>query len=208
MRVRINFEKTEAMRFTSHLDLHRSWERTIRRAKLPLTYSEGFNPRPRITLATALPLGFTSQGEIIEIRLDQELPLEDVLKPILKASPPGIVCREIYEVKQNSPKIPNLVESAEYLVTIPGDPTGLQQNIDELLAQDAVPRERRGKKYDLRPRIYDIKVQSTQEDETTLWMHLGASQACTGRPDEVLLQLGIDPNQCMMHRNTLILKDE
>jgi radical SAM-linked protein len=72
MRFRIAFAKTNAMRFTSHLDLQRTWERTIRRARLPLSYSQGFNPRPKINLAAALPLGFTSSCEIAEIWLDDE----------------------------------------------------------------------------------------------------------------------------------------
>ena len=61
------------MRFTGHLDLHRAWERTFRRAGLPLAYSQGFNPHPRLNLASALPLGFTSEGEVIDVWLEQDL---------------------------------------------------------------------------------------------------------------------------------------
>jgi radical SAM-linked protein len=71
MRLRITFAKTEAMRFTGHLDLHRTWERCFRRARLPLAYTQGFNPHPRLNLAAALPLGFTSQGEMIDAWLEQ-----------------------------------------------------------------------------------------------------------------------------------------
>ena len=60
MRIRVTFAKTEPMRFTSHLDLFRAWERTFRRAGLPILFSQGYNPRPRMQLAAALPLGFTS----------------------------------------------------------------------------------------------------------------------------------------------------
>ena len=70
IRLRIVFAKTEAMRYTSHLDLHRTWERTIRRANLPLAYSQGYNPHPRINLASALPLGFTSDCEVVEASSD------------------------------------------------------------------------------------------------------------------------------------------
>jgi radical SAM-linked protein len=70
MRIQITFSKTGAMRFTGHLDLHRAWERTFRRAALPLAYSQGYNPRPKMNLASALPLGFTSECEVIDVRLE------------------------------------------------------------------------------------------------------------------------------------------
>lgn len=205
MRVRIVFEKTKAMRFTSHLDLHRTWERTIRRADLPLTYSQGYNPRPRITLATALPLGFTSDAEVIEIHLDDEMPLGEILSRVRKSSPPGIICREIFDVQNHSPKVPNLVDTAEYQITIPGKHSEIGAKIVSLLKQDEVIRERRGKEYDLRPRIFDLRVQSHDPEQTILQMELGASQDLTGRPDEVLLELGIDPNKCLIHRTELKL---
>ena len=64
MRLRIYFIKNQQMRYTSHLDLHRAWERAFRRADLPLAYSEGFSPRPVLNIAAPLPLGFMSTSEI------------------------------------------------------------------------------------------------------------------------------------------------
>ena len=69
MRLRVTFAKTEPMRFTSHLDLYRAWERMLRRAGFPLVFSQGYNPRPRLQLATPLPLGITSRFEIIDFWL-------------------------------------------------------------------------------------------------------------------------------------------
>ncbi|MFN2265763.1 MAG: TIGR03936 family radical SAM-associated protein, partial [Anaerolineales bacterium] len=65
MRIRVKFAKTEPMRFTSHLDLYRAWERLLRRADLSLVFSQGYNPRPKLQLAAPLALGITSQAEII-----------------------------------------------------------------------------------------------------------------------------------------------
>ncbi|NIP41854.1 MAG: DUF2344 domain-containing protein, partial [Aliifodinibius sp.] len=69
---------------------------------------------------------------------------------------PGIKCREIFEVQNHSPKVPNLVDTAEYQVTIPEKHLEIETKIDALLAQDEVIRERRGKDYDLRPRIFNL----------------------------------------------------
>ena len=67
MRIRITFSKQGALRYTGHLDLHNLWERAARRAAIPLAYSQGFHPQPKIQLAAALPLGFSSRAEVCSI---------------------------------------------------------------------------------------------------------------------------------------------
>jgi hypothetical protein len=74
MRIRLIFSKTGSLRYTGHLDLHTIWERTIRRAGLPLMYTQGFHPGPKIQLASALPLGFIGRCEIVDIWLDETPP--------------------------------------------------------------------------------------------------------------------------------------
>ena len=71
MRLRITFSKSGALRYTGHLDLQTTWERTLRRAGLPLAYTHGFHPGPRIQIASALPLGFIGRAEIVDIWLDE-----------------------------------------------------------------------------------------------------------------------------------------
>jgi hypothetical protein len=71
---RITFTKQGALRYTGHLDLHRLWERAMRRASLPIAYSQGFHPQPKISLAAALPLGFASRGEVLDVRLNEDIP--------------------------------------------------------------------------------------------------------------------------------------
>src|SRR5512139_1400872 len=93
------------MRFTSHLDLHKSWERTLRRAGLPLAYSQGFSPHPHINLASALPLGFTGEAEIIDIWLEQELPIAEVQALLEPALPPGIQLVSMVEMDGHRPSL-------------------------------------------------------------------------------------------------------
>jgi len=90
MRIQVIFSKTDHMRYTSHLDVHRTWERTLRRARLPLAYSQGFNKRPKINLAAALPLGFTSSCEIVEFWLDGDPSKNEIESRLKEAAPPGI----------------------------------------------------------------------------------------------------------------------
>src|SRR4030066_2266263 len=88
-RYRITFAKTEAMRFTGNLDLHRAGERTSRRAGRPLAYSEGFSPHPRLTLAAALPLGCVSENDLLDAWLASEGSDEALLSGLGRARPPG-----------------------------------------------------------------------------------------------------------------------
>ena len=206
MRIRITFAKTDHMRYTSHLDVHRTWERTLRRARLPLSYSQGFNPRPKINLAVALPLGFTSDCEMVEFWLDHEIPLTQVEVQLKEAAPPGIEIETLEEIENKTPKIPNLVDSADYVVTCLDPVPDLAKRVSEVLAAEALPRERRNKPYDLRPLIEGLQVIPTSEGQSRLEMRLASRTGATGRPEEALLALGIDPFTTRVHRTQLHLK--
>lgn len=203
-RYRITFTKTSAMRFTSHLDVHRTWERTIRRARLPLAYSQGFNPQPKIQLAAALPLGFVSQCELADIYLEDNLPAETVLMALRAAAPPGLGMVNAVMAEAREPALQSVLQAADYVITLPPPvPADLDDRLAALLAQTSLPRTRRDKTYDLRPRILTV----TRLDETTLAMRLTASEAATGRPDETLSALGLDPLSAVYHRTALWLTE-
>jgi hypothetical protein len=100
-------------------------------------------------------------------------------------------------------------ESA-YVVTLldPIDGEALQQRIDNLLAADAHLRQRRGKEYDLRPQILDLKRGESENGALQLAMRLTLQPGKTGRPDEVLLALDLDPSAARIHRTQIVLSDE
>jgi len=204
MRLRITFAKTGALRYTGHLDLHRLWERTLRRAGLPLTYSQGFHPQPKIQIASALPLGFLGCEEIVDVWLntdDARLPSPASIQP---AAPPGLAILRVERVDERGPALQTQVAAAEYEVTLlePGAGSGLEARVAELLAKDSLPRERRGKPYDLRPLILSLAWDATGR----LRMRLSAREAATGRPEEVLAELGIAVENVRIERTRLILE--
>ena len=80
MRLRLTFTKTDSLKYIGHLDLHRTLERTLRRAGLPIAYSQGFNPQPRMNLAEALPLGITSECEVMDVWCEKPIDLEQAKK--------------------------------------------------------------------------------------------------------------------------------
>ncbi len=162
MRLRITFAKNGALRYTGHLDLHKIWERTVRRAGLPLAYTQGFHPGPKIQLACALPLGFSSRAELVDLWLDEaEGPVIRPTAEILQAAaPPGLKVLEVAEVDSGAPALQNLVASAEYEVTLldPVDIAGLSRKLSALMEAESLPRQRRGKSYDLRPLIEELSL--------------------------------------------------
>jgi radical SAM-linked protein len=207
MRLRITFHKTDAMRFTGHLDLHRTWERTFRRASLPLAYSHGFHPQPRINLACALPLGFTSQSEVADIWLQADLPVDVIKTDLEKAVPPGI---EIVSVEELDPRLPALqtqVQSSEYEITLLDHTLKLDERIRDLLSCSSLPRERRGKIYDLRPLIEELScLTDDAQGRPRLLVRLAARASATGRPEEVLAALNVSPEAARVHRTKLIFE--
>ena len=101
-RYRAQYHKTGDLRYIGHLDLHRSVERMLRRAGLPLDYSKGFNPRVRLNLSTALPLGCTSSSELADFWLLQDLDLDVVREALIAAAPPGLMFTAVEKI--NSPE--------------------------------------------------------------------------------------------------------
>ncbi len=207
MRIRISFEKTAAMRFTGHLDLHCAWERTFRRSGLPLAYSQGFNPHPRLNLAAALPLGFTSQAELIDAWLENDLPLPEVMAALQPALPPGLHILDIQPVDDRAPAPQTEVEASEYTLTLLEPCPDLDTRCANLLAADSLPRRRRDKDYDLRPLILALNLLPEDEQgHQRLFARLSARESATGRPEEVLDALGFPPNAARSHRTALLFR--
>jgi hypothetical protein len=230
MRLRITFSKSGALRYTGHLDLQTIWERTVRRAGLPLAYTQGFHPGPKIQIASALPLGFIGRAEIVDIWLQQNVradprvgseadtppsgtyrqarPYADVLQP---AAPPGLTIVSVQQVDEHDPALQTQVASAEYEVTLldPVDGAELVRGLAAALEAESLPRERRGKPYDLRPLIESLEQLPADDSGTLrLRMALAAREGATGRPEEVLDVLGIPFETTRIERTRLILKED
>lgn len=196
------------MRFTGHLDLILTWERTFRRASLPLSYSEGFNPRPVINLASPLPLGFISSAEIGDFWLSEAISQEEVGRSLEHSLPPGLIIHNVEDIPQiHGHKLPGLVERSEYNVSLSNDYSDLTQKIETLLRSEKVIRTRKRKEYDLRPLIHNIMIEKGQEDfPSLLTISLYSLPSGTGRPDEVLLALDIPQHEALICRTAIILK--
>ena len=205
IRIRVTFAKTKPMRFTSHLDLYRAWERMLRRAGLPLVFSQGYNPRPKLQLAVPLPLGITSCFEIIDFWLSGGPDdLETINSQLLQAQPPGIEVLEVIFVDPDSPPLQKKVSAAEYSVALLDPTPNLDRKITALLESESMLRQRRGKSYDLRPLIKELTL---SPGSNQIIMGLNAQEGGTGRPEEVLLALDIQPENTRIERIRLVFQD-
>ena len=224
MRIRITFSKQGALRYTGHLDLHNLWERAARRAAIPLAYSQGFHPQPKMQIAAALPLGFSSRAELMDIWLKEDRGLAQLRDELQGMLPSGVQIITIEQVDERAPALQTQVVSAEYEIAVPPEhASGLDGKAAGLLQAESLPRERRGKQYDLRPLIEALvltpasiaasehssqtqNIRGEKEGGFVLHLRLAAREGATGRPEEVLDALGVPAEETRIERTRLIFR--
>lgn len=196
-RLRITFATGEALKYISHLDMSRVWERALRRAGVPLAYSQGFNPRPKMAFAAALPVGYTASAEVLDVFLEESLTPLELIHRLAVILPPGLSVVSVEEVEPGLPSLQSQVRAAEYKVDVmwEGDRAELETRIATLLSSSTLPRERmrkgRLRQYDLRPLVEYLKLDTGEVDGCRLWMRLRHGAEGTARPEEVLDALGL-----------------
>lgn len=213
-RIRLIFSKGGAARFISHLDLARTLERALNRAKIPVAYTQGFNRRPRMQMATALPLGYTSEFELADVLLAEKIEPEQVQQQLMAKMAPGIEILSVEDVPTSGGSLQSLTESSTY-VAMPLDPVDfadIQAKVEEMMVAEKLERtrERRGKMkvYDLRPLILNLAANQNDDGQVQIEMNLSLAPSKTGRPDEVLLALGFDPLDVWVHRTGMVLAED
>ena len=117
-RLRVRFCRGEEIRFISHLDLMRLWQRVFHRAGIALAYSEGFSPHPRISLAAPLPLGVTSEAEMMDVFCVRQVSPHWFSGAVSQQLPPGIEVLQVYQIDLSQPSLPSQVRFAEYTVEV------------------------------------------------------------------------------------------
>lgn len=213
-RLRLTFRKEGAARYISHLDLARALERALNRANMPVSYSQGFNRRPKLAMAAPLPLGYTSEYELADIWLTETMEPAVAQAQMMQRMAPGIDIYHVAVVPLSGPSLQALTTESTYIATPldPVDTVELQQKIDAILAASTLVRVReqkhKRKEYDLRPLILDLALAQTPGTSPSLTMRLCLEPAKTGRPDEVMLALDLDPLAARIHRTHIGLAEQ
>jgi len=201
-RFRIKYSKKDALKYTSGLEVQKIWERAIRRGHLPVAYSQGFHPQARLNQASPLPLGFTSSSEWIDIWFQDEASLDSLSVALPGVVPPGIEILNIDEIDLATPTMQNKVNSAVYRVVFldPVDAAEISTHIRRILDTPSIIRTRRQKEYDLRLLIEALSIDQSDKANPSLIMQLAARPGATGRPEEVLLDMGLDPMETRIEK--------
>jgi len=204
LRYRLRFSTSGPLAFISVLELSTVWERTLRRAQIPLRYSQGFNPRPKLQFAAPLPTGCGGEAELLDCWLESPLEPAHFATQLAGQLPPGLAVAEIRHVPEGDDALNEQLQAARYVALLrTPDVAMVQARVADFLAQKTHLRPRRGrrhrgKSYDLRALVQDLSVEPTAP-WISLHMQLQARPGATGRPDEVLeaLQLRQELQRCI-----------
>jgi radical SAM-linked protein len=232
-KVRLRFAKAGDLRFVSHHDLMRCFERMLRRAELPFRSTQGFNPKPRLVFALSLPLGVVGREEVVELELDAELPPEEIHRRLAQQAPPGLVILSVRSIARAGAQVRRVTyrlplndldtavfealraRAAAVLATAecwvdrtrttfrPAEQQPPDKPSADRPVKPAAPRSRR---IDLRPYLSDLRV-SPDALEMDLWV----TPTGTARPQEVLAVLGLSAlldAGAVLERTRLELHDE
>ena len=159
-RLRIRYAKRGRLRFTSHRDFSRAFERAVFRARIPMAYSSGFNPHPRISYAGAAPTGSASEAEYLEIALAQVVDPAAVHAELEEALPPGLDVLQVVESAGGS--LADRLEASHWTIDLPLAPDVVAAAVEGFLAHEAVLVERMTKKgmreFDCRAAVVSLAV--------------------------------------------------
>ena len=198
MRVRLRYRKVGKVRFTSHRDLARIWERALRRLALPVAYTEGFSPRPRLSFGLALSTGYESDAEYLDVDLDPQrtdgVDPVDLPGALSAALPVGIDAVAAAVVPPTSESLQHAVTSCSWRIEVVGATLPqVTELVERALAADelVVTRQRKGREVtdDLRPAVLDVGVVTSTSSGVELDAELAVHPRSV-RPSELVAALG------------------
>jgi radical SAM-linked protein len=209
-RWRVTFSKGAPVKYISHLDLCQAWERALRRADLPLAYSQGFNPQARLHVAAALPVGYTGSAELMDVILTRPVAADKFLGQLRPVVPCGLAVLGAHTVELKAPSLQSSLSQAEYRVSVcPAVPQPeVEHRIGQFLSLEHFEQRRIRKQQvetiDLRPLVDSVRVDSRAPGAITLWMRVSAGAGGNVRPETVLEALGFQDTHPQIERTRLI----
>jgi radical SAM family uncharacterized protein/radical SAM-linked protein len=223
-RLRLWFGKQGDMALVSHLDMMRLFDRAMRRAGLPIAFTGGYHPSPRISVASALPLGATSSGEIVDFEFTQPLDLNVFREKLAQVLPSDIPIYDVVELDLKAPAATQGLETAEYILTLAvpdsSTPSQWQDWLDTIKQKSEIWYEqttKSGKTHlvNLRDRLFEIELVETTNLVTSpvSLRYIGSCRpdGTLLRPEQVLFMLeqvaGTELQLLQIHRHRLILQD-
>jgi radical SAM-linked protein len=209
-RLRLIYGIAGALSYASVLDIGRVWERLLHRAQLPLAYSQGFNPHPRLQFAAALAVGYTSSYEVLDLLLSERVDVAETIGRLRVQSPSGLSIIRIKQVPLDAPSPQATLRLMSYRIIVQtvASPREISDSIATLLAQTSViyQRQRKGqtKPFDLRPLVQDMHYIDGQEGRHIILLDLIFRTEGSVRPEEVVSALAVPLQGLTIHRTGLL----
>ncbi|CCI29419.1 TIGR03960 family B12-binding radical SAM protein [Microcystis aeruginosa] len=216
-RIRVWFGKIGEIALVSHLDLVRLFDRVVRRAAIPISFTGGFHPGPRISIANALSLGATSSGEIVDFELTKVMDLETFKQQLTAQLPADLPVYQVEEIPLNAPAATRVLEKAEYLLTFNSEGIDCQQwqNWIEAIKQATVMEREKttksGKKVtiNLREQLYELELKTVDKQAVLCYVGSCRNDGTLLQPDHIVEMLervsGQEISLLNFHRQRLIL---
>jgi radical SAM-linked protein len=201
----VTFRKGGSARFLSHLDLTATLEYAVRRAGLPVSLSEGFSPRPRLSVAASLALGYVGAAEILEITLRESVDPAAVGERLGAVLPAGIEIISVEQIESGAKTAASRLQSAVYRVDLPAPIDDLQQRVDDLLRRPTLeveePRDGHMRRRDLRPLILVLRALAP----ASLRIEVRMDGEGSVRPEQILTLMKLPTQAVRITRERIVL---
>lgn len=198
MLIRAKYCKGEPVKYISHLDLARTISRGVRRAKIPIAFSRGFNPQPKISYGSALPVGVKGLGEYADFELEKPISPEEFKVMLNSKLPEGIRVLEARQVPEEISSLMSVINAAVYDTLLvfnePVEIEWLKRKFEHFLSRDSIIVEKiknkkgkqRIKQFDIKPHVFELKCLENRTDTVKIKMTLGTGQRGNVTPDMIL----------------------
>ena len=212
MRAMIRFGKQPRLRFISHLDLQRFFQRALNRTGLPVAYTQGFNPHAIMSFGSALALGWTSEYEILDVKLSVPMGRKRTEEAMRQALPEDLPVLEVRMVDDRHPAPMAMVRASDYEIALSGENAGaVLDAVDAFLASEEVMAVRKTKSGEKEIDIRPLAI-SLERAGNVLLARLKLTETDTLKPDLLVNSLaklaGVEPPEARIHRKCLLGEDE
>jgi len=192
--MRLKFTKGPETKYISHLDLMRTFQRALRRAHIPIHYTEGFNPHPSMSFASALGIGVTSIGEYLDIVVEEEISEKDLMTRLNESLPMGLEIVDVTVLQDKAKSAMSLVTDAKYSIELVFEDTiDMEKKIKDFMTQDNIVVSKKQPKknfktidVDIKPMIKEINVLNQENKNVTLDCVLACGSKANLKPQLLL----------------------
>lgn len=205
-RLRFRIGRSGEVRWLSHLELNNAWIRALRRARAPMAYSKGFHAHPKVTFATAAPVGEESTGDYMDVLLQSRVDPHALLERLCMVLAEGFHVASVEEVELRGPSLMSLAAGFDYILHTTGSAAGVAERIDDIMSSDAATIARRTKakkgkgrratrpgraEVDIRPMIHHLALREAQHDRAVIEFQTRAVNGKMAKPREIIELLGL-----------------